>query len=120
MKWLLILLAACALSASAADISGNWKGTAETSEGTIERSFVFKVDGNMLTGETTSNNFGKSTIDDGKIDGDSVSFMIRISLGGNDAKVHYKGKITNDNTIQFTVAVEGFDQTMELVAKRTS
>ena len=120
MKWLLILLAVCALTASAADISGNWKGTAETPQGTIERSFVFKVDGNKLTGETSSNNFGKSTIDDGKVEGDNVSFTLKISMGGNDAKVSYTGKITDANTIKFTVSVEGFDQTIDLVAKRTS
>jgi hypothetical protein len=120
MKRLLILLAACALTASAADISGNWKGTAETAEGTIERSFVFKVDGNNLTGETTSNNFGKSIIDDGKVDGDNVSFTLKISMGGKDAKVSYKGKVTDANTIKFTVGVEGFGQTIDFVAKRTS
>ena len=40
--------------------------------------------------------------------------------GGNDAKVSYTGKITDANTIKFTVTVEGFDQTIDLVAKRTT
>ena len=44
MKWLPILLAAFALTASAADVTGTWKGTAETPAGTIERTFIFKVD----------------------------------------------------------------------------
>ena len=78
------------------------------------------MDGNRLTGETTSNNFGKSTIDDGKVEGDTVSFTLKVSMGGNDAKVSYKGKITDANTIKFTVSAEGFDQTIEFVAKRTS
>src|SRR6266436_490184 len=84
MKWLLILMAVFALTASAADISGTWKGTAETPNGTIERTFVFKVDGDKLTGETTSQMMGKSTITDGKIDG--------ANFQGNEMTLNYKGK----------------------------
>jgi len=54
MKWLVVLVAWFALAASAADISGAWKGTAETPNGTIERTFLFKVNGSQLTGETAS------------------------------------------------------------------
>ena len=118
MKWLLALMAVFALTASAADISGNWKGSAETPNGTIERTFIFKANGNNLTGETTSNNFGKSTIENGKVDGDNVSFTITVSMGGNDAKVEYKGKVVDADTIKFEVSVQGYDQTIELVAKR--
>jgi len=118
MKWLLILLAVFALTASAADISGNWKGRVESQNGTIERTFTFKVDGHKLTGETTSNNFGKSTLEDGKVEGDGVSFTLTVSMGGNENKVYYKGKVVDANTINFQVEVRGFDQKIELVAKR--
>jgi hypothetical protein len=89
MKWLLCLMALFAFTASAADISGNWKGTAETPNGTVERTFVFKVDGHKLTGETTSNMFGKSTIEDGKVDGDDVSF----SYHGEHARHRREGQL---------------------------
>lgn len=122
MKWLLaltlVLTGAFALNAAAADISGNWKGTVETPNGTIERTFVFKVDGHKLTGETTSNNFGKSALEDGTVDGDNVSFHITVNMGGNEAKVNYKGKVQDANTIKFEVEVESFEQTIELIAKR--
>ena len=118
MKWLWILMAVCALTASAADISGNWKGTAETQNGTIERTFVFKVDGHKLTGESSSNMFGKSTIEDGKVDGDDVSFSLTVSLGGSDNKVNYKGKIVDPDTINFKVEVAAFNQSIDFVAKR--
>jgi len=117
MKWLLCLMAVFALSASAADISGSWKGTAETPNGTIERTFVFKVDGHKLTGETTSNNFGKSAIEEGKVDGDDVSFSLTVKMQGRDAKVSYKGKVEGD-AIKFTVGVQGFGETLEMIAKR--
>jgi hypothetical protein len=39
----------------AADISGNWKGTLKTMDGSdLEISFVFKVDGDKLTGTQTT------------------------------------------------------------------
>ena len=117
MKWLLPLMAIFAFTASAADISGNWKGTAETPNGTLERTFVFKVDGHKLTGETTSNRFGKSVIEDGKVDGDDVSFTITVNVQGADAKVNYKGKVEGD-TIKFTVELQALGQTLEMTAKR--
>lgn len=117
MKWLWCLMAVFALTASAADISGNWKGTAETPNGTVERTFVFKVDGHKLTGETTSNMFGKSAIEDGKVDGDDVSFSLTVNMQGTDGKVNYKGKVQGD-TIKFTVEVQAIGQTLEMIAKR--
>ena len=48
----------------------------------MERTFVFKVDGHKLTGETTSNMFGKSTIEDGKVDGDDISFSVTVNMRG--------------------------------------
>jgi hypothetical protein len=117
MRWLLCLMAVFAFTASAADLGGNWKGTAETPNGTLERTFVFKVDGHKLTGETTSNMFGKSAIEDGKVDGNDVSFTITVNVQGTDAKVNYKGKVDGD-TIKFTVELQALGQTLEMTAKR--
>jgi hypothetical protein len=117
MKWALALAALFASVLFAADISGKWKGTAETQFGTVERSFVFKVDGSKLTGETSSDRFGKSTIEDGKIEGDNLSFTITVNFNGNEGKVSYKGKVSGD-TIKFTVEIPGADQTIEYTAKR--
>src|SRR5579872_5997496 len=93
MRWLLLVAAAFALTASAADISGTWKGVADTPAGKIERTFVFKVDGNKLTGETTSEMTGKSTITDGKVDGNKVTFTLTMSVQGQDFKLNYTGTI---------------------------
>jgi hypothetical protein len=118
MKWLWVLMAAFALTASAADVSGTWKGSAETQNGTIERTFVFKADGNKLTGETTSNMFGKSTIEGGKVDGDNLSFHLTVNMGGQEARVDYKGNVVDANTIKFQVEVQDLGQTLELIVKR--
>lgn len=96
MKRLLFSLIVCAIAASAADIAGTWKGSAEGPQGNLERTFVFKVDGNKLTGETTSEMLGKSEIQDGKVDGDNISFTITASIQGNELKLNYKGKLSGD------------------------
>ena len=92
----LILLAVLACTALAADVAGTWKGTAETPNGTIERTFVFKVDGNQLTGTTSSQMFGESKIEDGKIDGDNLSFTVRVKVEDNEIKVNYTGKVSGN------------------------
>jgi len=119
-KWLMLLLAMLALAivASAADISGTWKGTAQTPNGSTERTFNFKVDGNKVTGDTTSDIFGKSTIEDGKIDGDTVTFTLTIEFQGNQGKVNYTGKIKGDDEIDFHVEIPAFNQQVDYVAKR--
>src|SRR5437660_3330361 len=88
MKWILLLMMVFAVTASAADVTSTWKGTAETPNGTIERTFVFKVDGEKLTGETTSQMMGKSVITDGKVDGDNVSFTITVKFQDNEMKLN--------------------------------
>ena len=107
MKWL-ILLTLMLMPALAADIAGTWKGVAETDNGRMERTFVFKVDGTKLTGTTTHNMFGESTIQDGKVEGDTVSFWISLKVQDNDAKVTYKGKLEGD-TLKLTAEISGFD-----------
>jgi hypothetical protein len=119
MKWLVLTALVFSLTASAADISGTWKGTAQTQNGPVNRTFVFKVDGNKLTGETTSDLLGKSTIEDGKIDGDNVSFTLTVTFQGNEGKILYKGKVEGDE-IKFTVEIPALDQKIEYTAKRVS
>lgn len=119
MKWLLTLVAVMAISASAADISGNWKASIETPNGTFERTFVFKVDGAKLTGESSSEMMGKSEIIDGKIDGDNISFQIKMNFQDRETIAKYTGKIKGD-VIELAVEIEGFDRKMEYTAKRVS
>lgn len=121
MKSLLLTFAmfAVALAASAADISGTWKGTAQTPAGNIERTFTFKVDGSKLTGETTSNMSGKSVIEDGKVDGDNISFTIKVSIQGQENEIKYMGKVAGDQ-IKFTVEIPAFNQSVEFTAKRVT
>jgi hypothetical protein len=120
MKWLLALCAAFAITAAAADISGNWKATAEGPNGAMERTFTFKVDGNKVTGESTSSMMGKSAISDGKIEGDTVSFVLTGKFGDQEVKLNYKGKISG-NEIKFSSEIAGGDgggQAIQWTAKK--
>ena len=121
MKRILVLMALWACCAVAADISGNWKATADFNGQSMERTFSFKVDGNKVTGETTSSFTGKSEITDGKIDGDTVTFTINVNLGDNPTKLNYKGKVNAAGTeIHFTVENPQGGATIEWNAKKTS
>jgi hypothetical protein len=103
MKWLLVLMAVFALTASAADITGTWTATLDTGGQTMERTFTFKQDGAKLTGETVSSMLGKSAITDGKVDGDTVTFSITGNMQGQDVKLTYTGKIISATEIKLDV-----------------
>ena len=108
MKRLLALLIVAAAAAMASDLDGTWKATAEGPQGSMERTFTFKTDGAKVTGETTSQMMGKSPINDGKLDGDTVTFTINIDFGGNQMKVEYKGKVSGKE-MKLTAQLAGGD-----------
>ena len=110
-----LLLTVFAFAASAADISGTWKGTPN---GAIERTFIFKSDGVKLTGESTSEIFGKSTISDGKIEGDALSFTLTVKFQDNEMKLNYKGKIKGEELVLTVELPDG--NSFDYKAKRVS
>lgn len=117
MKSILALFAMLSASCLAGDITGNWKGTTEGPNGSLERTFAFKVDGAKLTGETASSFAGKSTITNGKVEGDKVSFTINIKIQDNEMTINYKG-VVNGDSIKFTAESPASGGTMEWDTKR--
>ena len=120
MKRLLSVGLLTAVSCLAADISGTWKATAQSDMGTLERTFIFKVEGNKLTGETTSAMLGKSVIEDGKIEGDQFSFTIGVKFEDQEMKLNYKGKVTGKDELRMSVEIPMMGQTIEWIAKLAS
>ncbi|MBL8236285.1 MAG: hypothetical protein JNM66_02625 [Bryobacterales bacterium] len=114
----LLLVVASALAVMAADVAGNWKATAEGPNGTMERTLSLKVDGTKLTGETVSSFAGKSVIENGKVEGESVTFTIMVKFQDNEMKVSYKGKLTGADTMSLTAEIEGAGQTIDWKATR--
>jgi hypothetical protein len=103
------------VTAFAADLTGKWSATVETPRGTQDLTFDFHVDGATLTGKVTSPR-GESDIQDGKIDGASVSFTQVVNFNGNEMKINYTGKVDGD-TIKFTRTV-GDRPAVEFTATR--
>ena len=117
MKWLLVIMAAFALTASAADVSGTWKATMETPNGAMESTFVFKVDAGKITGTVTMGQMGESPISEGKVDGDTVTFSVVREGPNGEIRINYSGKATGDE-MKITAAIPAMDRTFELTAKR--
>jgi hypothetical protein len=114
---LLILLAAFALSARAADISGQWTATFNTQVGEQNYTYTFKVDGEKLTGTAKSAN-GEVAIQNGVVKGDDVSFVENLDYQGQQLAITYTGKISESgDEIKFTRDVAGAAKE-DLVAKR--
>jgi hypothetical protein len=111
------LVLAGTLALQAADITGKWTAQVPGRDGqTREATFDFKVDGEKLTGTTTTPG-GDVPISDGTVKGDDVAFNVAMSFNGNDVKLIYKGKVAGDE-IKFTRQREGGDRVAEFVAKR--
>jgi hypothetical protein len=111
------LVLAGTLALQAANITGKWTAQVPGRDGqTREATFDFKVDGEKLTG-TTSTPGGDVPISDGTVKGDDVAFNVSMSFNGNDVKLIYKGKVAGDE-IKFTRHREGSDRTSEFVAHR--
>jgi len=110
-----LIIALGAVTALAADLNGKWKASVETPRGTQEITFDFHVDGAALTGKVTTPR-GESDIQDGKIDGDNLSFTQVVNFNGNEMKISYTGKVDGDN-IKFTRTV-GDRPAVEFTANR--
>jgi len=116
MKRLMLIFAtslALAVSAWAADISGKWTGQVPRGGQTVETTFVFKADGDKLTGTVSDGQGGTLEIADGKITGDTVSFSVTTERG----KRTFTGT-ASANEIKFKR--EGGQSPSEFTAKRST
>ena len=73
------------------DISGNWDFNVDTSAGSGSPSFVFKQDGEKLTG-TYSGLLGKADLT-GTVKGDQIDFKFHFDYSGQSGTAHYSGTI---------------------------
>ena len=122
MTRLIVAILVMALSSFAADINvtGDWTATAEGPNGPMTRTFKFKVDGTKLTGESVSSIVGKSAIDNGHIEGNTLTFTMHIEFNGNEMTSKYKGQIINKDKIIFKIEGLQGGEDFEWVAKRVS
>jgi hypothetical protein len=113
----MFLLAVVALTAFAADITGTWKGSIQTPGGAFENTLVLKADGAKLTGTLQGGPGGVQQIEEGKIDGDKVSFVVNMEFG----KLSFAGAVSGDDLklkVTFGDFTNGDMPPMELNCKR--
>ena len=116
---LLLAFAACSLSALAADVTGVWKAEFDTQRGLQKYTFNLKQDGGTVTGKASVDTNGEkreAEFKEGKVDGDTVSFVEILSFQDNEIRITYTGKVSGSE-IKFTRAVGEFGSS-EATAKR--
>ena len=117
------LMATLALAplVSFADVTGTWMATFDTQIGEQKYTFEFEVDGMSLTGTAMSSVAGAenpvSELTEGKVDGDTITFVENLSYQGMPLVITYTGTVVSDDEIQFTREIAGV-ATEELVAMR--
>ena len=101
---------------AAVDITGKWTASFDTQIGEQHYTYDFQVKGSQLTGTAKSDN-GMSEIKNGKVDGDTVTFVEILDFQGMTLEISYTGKIVSADQIDFTRKVADI-ATETLVAKR--
>jgi hypothetical protein len=104
-----VVLGAMLATAWGADITGKWKGSMDMMGQAMDLGFTFKAAGSTLTGTSVGPQGEEYPISDGKIDGDNISFVVKVT-GQMEMKINYKGKISGEEiklTMQFDMAGMG-------------
>lgn len=98
-----------AVAAWAADLTGKWEATVETSAGSGSPSFVFKQEGEKLTGDY-SGALGTAKLT-GTVKGAAVEFSFKADAGGESVVVEYKGTVEADGkTMKGAVKLGSFGE----------
>lgn len=111
-----LVLCWIAAGAQAPDITGKWTASFDTQIGVQTYTYDFVVKDSVLTG-TAKSNIGEASITEGKVDGDTVTFVEMLKFEGMEIRIDYTGKIASADEIRFTRRVGDF-ATEELVARR--
>jgi len=96
-----------------ADIDGTWEGEMDMMGEAMPVSYTFKADGNVLTGSTPVME-QEMQIQDGKIDGNNISFSVVFNFG-EEMKVDYTGVLSGG---ELTLSMDMMGQAMEFVLKK--
>ncbi len=113
----ILLLTLCALPAFAADATGKWTCQAKDAEANVVTlTFVFKQEGTKLTGnhnirDHNSRILDNTSISNGKVDGDKISFATLLSDGNNFT---YEGTIHADEITLTVNQGAGHEETLTL------
>ncbi len=87
----------------------------ETPNGSSQQTYTLKADGDKLSG-TVKSARGETEIQDGKVSGDDISFVVVRKFNDNEFRMQYTGKLDGDD-LKLTVDM-GERGKREMVAKR--
>ena len=103
-----ILLVLGGLSAFAADVTGKWTTQFDTPNGAITLTYDFKQDGTKLTGSVQGPTGDPIPIQDGKVDGDKISFTVTYAGPQGEMKITNEGAVKTDE-ISLTAKIPGME-----------
>lgn len=113
------LLGLFVCSAAAADLTGKYTGEVAGRGGNMmTQTFDLKASGDTLTGTVTTPR-GEQQIMDGKVSGNTLSFITVVKFQDQEMKITYTGTVDGDS-IKFSRQREGADQKQEFVAKKVN
>lgn len=92
----------------AADVTGTWKQTFEREGRTFESTLNLKQDGEKLTGTISGRQGRETEIENGKVEGNKVSFQVTRTFNENTFTQKYEGTLEGD-TIKGKVEFQGRD-----------
>lgn len=105
----------------AADATGTWKRTVERNGRTFETTLKLKQEGEKLTGTISGRQGRETEIEEGKVEGDKVSFQVTRTFNDNKFVLKYHGILEGD-TIKGQVEFqnrEGETQSRDWEVKRS-
>jgi len=101
------------LFAADTPVDGKWEAKVKTQVGEQTIRLNLKTEGNKLTGTVVSGQGSETAIQDGKVEGPTLSFKQSVDVGGSSIDFLYTGKLNGD---QIAFTREPF--TLEFVARR--
>ena len=115
----LVSIAVFSSHALSADVTGVWKTEFESQIGLQKYTFTLTQEGTRVGGKALANIDGEKReieLKDGKLDGDTITFVEILDFQGSELRISYTGKVSGDE-IKMTRQVGEF-ATEEIVMKR--
>ena len=128
LLFVMTILLVASFALLAADVSGKWTFEQPGRGGNPGRpvTITLKVDGSTLTGTMPAGGRGGGgdpiAISDGKVDGNTISFIVKREMNGNTMITKYEGVVSGDE-LKLKITRNGQDgtpMTNEVVAKRSA
>jgi hypothetical protein len=113
-----LLFALLGVAAWAADITGNWTGSISGGGGDFTLAYTFKQEGDKFSGTVQGPDGAPLPLTDCKLDGDKISFAVKVDMGGNAATFTSKGTVSGDEIKLTTTNDAGMDFGGEMILKR--